>query len=135
MEKETDDKVAIEIIADSVFDFNIYSGSFDKGYYSPENKSALEGIIPLLVMPKKGKLSALEMEEETSDVFKHLRNKHAAVESAVNCLEHHGLDRCPDHGIDGFKRYVSLSVLSRNIDRIGSILKNKKISEHYKKAS
>jgi len=29
---------------------------------------------------------------------------------------------CPDHGIDGFKRYVALAVLARNIHRIGAIL-------------
>ena len=35
----------------------------------------------------------------------------------------HGLDQCPDHGIDGFKRYVALAVMARNIHRIGAILK------------
>lgn len=30
--------------------------------------------------------------------FKKLRNKHSAVESKINSLEHHGLDRCPDKG-------------------------------------
>ena len=36
-----------------------------------------------------------------------------AVESAINALEAHGLDRCPDHGIDGFKRYIALAVFTR----------------------
>ena len=34
----------------------------------------------------------------------------------------HGLDVCPDHGIDGFKRYVALAVVARNIHRIGQIV-------------
>jgi len=34
----------------------------------------------------------------------------------------HGLDRCLDHGIDSFKRYVALAVVGRNIQKIGSIL-------------
>ena len=46
----------------------------------------------------------------------------SAVESAINALEVHGLDRCPDHGVDGFKRYVALAVEARNIQRIGAIL-------------
>ena len=50
---------------------------------------------------------------------------HSAVESAINGLEVHGLDVCPDHGIDGFKRYVALAVLARNIHRIGAILKER----------
>ena len=44
------------------------------------------------------------------------------MESAINGLEVHGLDVCPDHGIAGFKRYVALAVLARNIHRIGDIL-------------
>ena len=35
------------------------------------------------------------------------------------------MDRCPDHGIDGFKRYVALAIVARNIQRIGAILKNR----------
>jgi hypothetical protein len=31
------------------------------------------------------------------------------VESAINALEAHGLDRCPDHGLAGFQRYVALA--------------------------
>ena len=44
------------------------------------------------------------------------------MESAINGLEVHGLNVCPDHGIDGFTRYVALAVRARNIDRIGEIL-------------
>ena len=35
--------------------------------------------------------------------------------------EVHGLDKCIDHGIDGFKHYLALAVLSRNIQKIGQI--------------
>ncbi len=31
-------------------------------------------------------------------------------------------DKCPDHGIDGFKRYVALAIIARNIRRIGDML-------------
>jgi len=39
----------------------------------------------------------------------------------------HGLDRCPDQGIVGFKRYVALAVVARNIHRIGAILREQEI--------
>ncbi len=55
------------------------------------------------------------------------RCQHAAVESAINALEIHGLDRCPDQGIDGFKRYVALAVVARNIQQLGAHLKKKKV--------
>ena len=58
---------------------------------------------------------------ESSDDFVAARKAHSAVESGINALEVHGLDKCLDHGIDGFKRYVALAVLSRNIQKIGQI--------------
>jgi IS5 family transposase len=45
------------------------------------------------------------------------------VESAINGLEHFGLDLCPDHGIVGFKRYVALAVLARHIHRLGGVVR------------
>lgn len=56
---------------------------------------------------------------EYSPEFIKARHQHSAVESAINALEVHGLDRCPDHGINGFKRYISLAVLARNIQQLG----------------
>ena len=50
------------------------------------------------------------------------------MESAINRLEVQGLDRCPDHGIDGFKRYVALAVVTRNIHRIGAILAQRELT-------
>ncbi len=38
----------------------------------------------------------------------------------------HGLDQCPDNGITGFKRYISLAIVAKNISRIGAILKQQK---------
>ena len=58
-----------------------------------------------------------------TESFKAKRNQHSAVESAVNCLEYHGLDKCRDHGKEGFEKYVGVAILSRNIDRIGDLLK------------
>lgn len=53
----------------------------------------------------------------------------------------HGLDRCPDHGIGGFKRYGALAVVARNIQRLGAILhehereREKRKRGPYKKAA
>ena len=67
-----------------------------------------------------------------------LRQQHSAVESAINALESHGLDVCPDHGIVGFKRYVALAVVARNVQRLGAILRQQetdRIRGPYKKAA
>jgi len=47
------------------------------------------------------------------------------VESGINALEVHGLDRCLDHGLHGFKRYVALAVVARNIQKLGAELQKK----------
>jgi IS5 family transposase len=39
------------------------------------------------------------------------------------------LDRCPDHGLAEFKRYVGLAVLARNIQLIGKAIHVKKLQE------
>jgi hypothetical protein len=35
----------------------------------------------------------------------------------------HGLDKCSDHGINGFKHNVALAVVARNIQRLGAVLR------------
>ena len=75
-----------------------------------------------MALPRKGKLSQQAQQEEQAAPFVKARRAHSAVESAINGLEVHGLDVCPYHGIDGFKRYVALAVMARNIHRIGQIV-------------
>jgi hypothetical protein len=124
MEKTTDDQVAVPVAEQTKARFPaLKSISFDKGFHSPDNQTALAGVVDLAVLPRKGRLSEAAKTRESEPAFVRLRRQHAAVESAINALEHHGLDRCPDHGIDGFKRYVALAVLARNVQRLGAVLK------------
>jgi transposase, IS5 family len=134
MEKETDDKIAVQMVKDAKRKFtNLGSCSFDKGFYTPENKKVLKSYLDKVILPKKGNLSKKDREEEYSEEFINLRRKHSAVESGINALENHGLDRCRNHGIEGFKRYISLSVLSRNIQILGSIIQKKKLKQKKRK--
>ena len=104
---------------------SIASISFDKGFSREEDRQLLELYIPVVVMPKRGKKNAGETEREHAKKFIALRKQHSAVESDINALEHHGLDRCPDVGLDGFQRYVGYGVLALNLHRIG-----KRLQEH-----
>lgn len=123
MERETDDKIAVPITMETKYRFpDLYSMSFDKGFYSPLNKQQLSEILASVILPKKGKLSQSEKELEHGEEFVTARRQHSAVESGINALEQHGLDVCPDHGITGFKRYVALSVLSRNLQTLGHVI-------------
>ncbi len=122
MQKTTDDKVAVSMIKATKAKFPRFNAcSFDKGFHSPANQTDLKALIEQVVLPKKGKLSKADQEREYALEFKQAKKKHSAVESAINALEVHGLDKCLDHGIDGFERYVSLAVLSRNIQKLGTL--------------
>ena len=124
MEKKTDNQVAIPMIMETKARFqDLKSCSFDKGFHSPENQEILNKQLDIAALPRKGRLSQQARMIEKSEEFRRARDKHSAVESAINALEVHGLDMCPDHGIDGFKRYVALAIVARNIHRIGDILK------------
>lgn len=127
MEQEQDVDVAIQMITKVQKHFdNVHSASFDRGYYSPSNQEELKSLVPKLVLPKKGKVSKSEQDKISADEeYKTLRRKHSAVESNINALEHHALDRCPDRGIDNFKKYVSMSVLAHNIHQIGALVQHK----------
>ena len=88
-------------------------------------------------LPKKGRKSADERVRESASEFVHLRHQHSAVESAINALEQHGLDICPDHGVTGFKRYVAMAALARNIHRLGTVLMAQEAEQRciYRKAA
>jgi hypothetical protein len=93
--------------------------SFDKGFTRTEDRELLRLYVPTVVMPKRGKKNAAETERESEKQFVALRRAHSAVESEINSLEHHGLNRCLDVGLDGYRRYVGLGVLSYNLHVIG----------------
>jgi IS5 family transposase len=122
MQKEQDVDIAIPFAKESIDKYDIDSISYDKGCWSPKNYKELKRLVPNVVLPKKGKRDKEETEREHSKQFKALRNQHAAVESDINCLEHHGLNRCPDKGLVHFKRYASFGVLAYNLHKLGNIL-------------
>lgn len=122
MENESDSEIVLPTADRVLSKYNIYSWSFDKGYWHTDNKILLSTEVPLVVMPKKGKRNKQETEEEHTKEFKKLRYKHSAIESNINELEHNGLDRCPDKGFHGFKRYIGIGIIAHNLQRIGKEL-------------
>jgi hypothetical protein len=97
----------------------IASMSFDKGFTRREDRELLELFIPQVIMPKRGRRNAEESEAESAKKFVALRKAHSAVESAINALEHHGLNRCLDVGLEGYTRYIGYGVLAYNLHVIG----------------
>jgi len=98
---------------------SVASISFDKGFTRTVDRELLSLYVPEVAMPKRGKKNAAETERESAKKFVALRRQHSAVESEINSLEHHGLNRCLDVGIKGYQRYVGCGVMSYNLHVIG----------------
>lgn len=97
----------------------IASLSFDKGFTRADDRELLQLYVPTVVMPKRGKKNEAETQGEREQTFVALRKQHSAVESNINSLEHHGLNRCLDVGLPGYQRYVGYGILSYNLHVIG----------------
>lgn len=132
MENQADSEIVIDIVADILKVQKVKNWSFDKGYYHNDNKELLKTQVENVIMPKKGKCNKAEAEEESTKVFKKLRNKHSTIESNINELEHRGLDRCPDRGYEHFKRYVALGVCAYNLHKIGAELRKRELAKQQK---
>jgi transposase, IS5 family len=134
MEKQTDDAIAVEMVSQTRKRFpELAIASFDKGFHSKANQAELLNHLEQVILPKKGRLSQADKTHEGSDEFKKLRNQHSGVEPAINALGQNGLDRCPDHGIKGFKCYVALAVVSRNIKRLGAVIRQQALEKGQRK--
>jgi hypothetical protein len=120
MDNEQDRDIVIETADTLLTKYKLIdSMSFDKGHWDGDNKARLELEIPNVILPKLGKCSVKEKETEQGPKFKYLKNKHSAIESNINELEHRGLNRCPDRSYFHFKTYIALGVCAYNLKKIG----------------
>jgi IS5 family transposase len=136
MEDQVDKSTVIDLADRILQKYLVASWSFDKGFFTNENKELLSLFVNNLIMPKKGGLNKTEQEQEHQPTFKKLRNKHSAVESNINELECRGLDRCPDKGFKNFKRYIAIGICAYNLHRIGAeLMRQEKDKLLHKKAA
>jgi transposase, IS5 family len=125
MQHETDSDIAVSIVKETKERFSeLSSCSFDQGFHSPDNQRELAQLLECVILPKRGKLSKSEQARQQTQTFVDGRRQHAAVESAINALEVHGLGRCPDHGLPAFRRYVALAIVARNVQVLGRYLQH-----------
>jgi len=125
MDHTTDEKVVVPIMEklQCRYGGKIMSASFDKGFYAPQNLIVLRKMIPLVCIPKKGKLGQKDKEREGSIEFGKTRKWHPGIESAIHALgSGNGLVLCKDKKEEGYHRYVALGVLGRNLQVLGCLL-------------
>ena len=122
----SDTDIAVSIIEETqALHRDLRVCSFDRGFHSPGNRGQLDAMLDLNALPRKGRLSVAEREREEAQAFAEARRQHPAVESAINNLEHRGLDRVRSHGADGFAHTVALSILAANLHRIGLLVRRR----------
>lgn len=112
----TDEKVIVEVMQrlQTRFNGDIRAASFDKGFWTPNNLKKLSGIIPLVVLPKKGKRRQVDQERESAKPFGKIRKWHAGVESKIHALTSgNGMDVCRDKGAMAYDRYIAAAVMGR----------------------
>jgi len=123
---QTDKEVALEegkrIVANYGNSYDYTSLSYDRGFYSSLAKQELNKVYEQVIMPKPGKKTQAQKEEESSDKYIALRNHHSGVEANINSLEHTGLAKCRNKGLTRFKNYAALGVIAHNIGNLGKWL-------------
>ena len=123
MYNQTDEKIAVDFLKDTMNMFpNINSISYDRGFWSKQNLQDLEDMGVDVGMPKKGKLNKKDTERQDKEEYKKAKDKHSAIESAINGLQHHGGDICRDYSKDKYESHAASSVISKNLIRIGDII-------------
>jgi IS5 family transposase len=96
--------------------------SADRGVFSApnEDEAKCRGI-KRVVLPKPGKKSDKRRQYEKQPWFRRVRKWHAGIEGRISVLKRcFDLDRCLNHGEDGFQRWVAWGVIAHNVRKIGS---------------
>lgn len=103
-----------------------WQASADRGVHSFPNEAYAEHIgVKRIILPQPGHKSDARREHERQRWFKRGRRWHAGVEGRISVVKRkHGLDRCLDHGEEGFHKWVGWSVIANNLCSMGRKLAN-----------
>jgi IS5 family transposase len=103
-----------------------HQASGDRGLYSTRNERAAEERgVKHVILPQPGSKSPARQQHEKQPWFVRGRRWHAGVEGRISVLKRRfGLNRCPDHGRDGFEKWVGWGVIAANLTVIGKKLAN-----------
>jgi IS5 family transposase len=98
-----------------------WQASGDRGVHSYENEhQAQERGIQHVILPQPGRRSEERRQHERQAWFVRGRKWHVGVEGRISVLKRcHELDRCRDHGQDGFDKWVGWGVIAANLRTIG----------------
>lgn len=98
-----------------------YQASADRGVWSAPNEAyAHQCGVKRVILPKPGYKSVPRRQHERQSWFRRGRRYHAGIEGRISVLKRKcGLDRCLNHGHDGFQRWVGFGIIAHNLSVIG----------------
>jgi IS5 family transposase len=98
--------------------------SGDRGVYSPGNEAyARRKGVKRVILPQPGRKTEERRRYEAQGWFKRGRRFHAGVEGRISVSKRkHGLDRCLDHGENGFDKWVGWGFIAGNLTVMGRAL-------------
>jgi len=98
-----------------------WQASADRGVHSSYNEyQAQQRGVQRVILPRPGKKSEARLKHERQVWFKRGRKWHNGVEGRISVLKRcHELNRCRDHGQDGFEKWVGWGVIAANLRTIG----------------
>ena len=98
--------------------------SGDRGVYSSQNETyARQRRVKRVILPKPGHKTEERRQYESQGWFKLGRRFHVGIEGRISVGKRKcGLDRCLDHGEDGFDSWVGWGVVAGNLAVIGRTL-------------
>jgi IS5 family transposase len=108
----------------AVFGKPPYLASGDRGLYSPDNEAnAKKKGVQRVILPKRGRKSEKRRQYEAQSWFRRGRRFQAGIEGRISVQKRkHGLDRCLDHGEEGFDKWVGWGVIAGNLAVMGRTL-------------
>lgn len=94
--------------------------SGDRGVHSKENEQLAQKLgVQWIVLPKPGYKSEERLKHERQAWFRRGRKWHNGVEGRISVLKRcYELNRCRDHGEDGFEKWVGWGVIVANLKTI-----------------
>ncbi len=94
--------------------------SADRGVFSADNETEAKNRgIKQVVLPKLGKKSEKRRQHEKQPWFRRARKWQNGVEGRISVLKRcYHLDRCLNHGHDGFHRWVGWGVIAHNLNKV-----------------
>jgi hypothetical protein len=101
---------------------DLESVSFDRGFHSPANQDRIAAMLETACIPSTGVHASAEQVEAASKAWHEARRRHPGIESAINALQAgNGCERCRDRTKLGYRRYLALAVLGRNLLTLGRL--------------